>query len=242
MNHRINFDWHLANFLRQKPKKKRHSYYSRRITISIFIFLCFSFLWLSFPAQAETFYFGFSTGPAIGFNSDFNNQNKKSTLHYNIGFDILYGLNCHRGSFCKDSFFEVSFDYLFPATYNFGSTAVPATGITGNFSERTEYYSGVFSFRKILLSHSKLTPFVSAGVGLSYVKLSNSRYTDSLGTPLNLDVSGNSLNFNISPAVGLTYKISHRLEVDVLARFTMLIPSFLNNSFLEIPLGIRYRF
>lgn len=213
-----------------------------KLIIGVYIFFCLTFLCLSFPAQAETFYFGFSMGPAIGFNSDFNKQNTKSTFHYDIGFDILYGLNCRSDSFCKNSYFEVSFDYLFPATYNFGSTTVQSTGITGNFSEKVEYYSGAFSFRKSFFPRNKLSPFISAGLGLSYVKLSNSRYTDSLGTPLNLDVSGNSLNFNVAPAVGITYKISHKLEFDVLARLTLLVPSFFNNSFLEIPAGIHYKF
>ena len=185
---------------------------------------------------------GVSGGLAFGFNSDFNNKNNKTAIHFNVGFDALYKFPCNKSTFCDSLFLELGFDMVFASTYNFGSTQVLSSGNTGNFKENINYYSGILGLRKQFMGHTKLRPFIGTGLGVSYIQISNALFSDSLGNPINIDLSDSSLNFEIAPSVGLAYYISHRLVVDVTARFHMLIPNFLNNSYIEFPIGLKYAF
>ena len=185
---------------------------------------------------------GFSGGIALGFDSDFNNQQNKTAIHFDVGFDALYKFPCNKSTFCDSLFLELGFDMIFSSNYDFGATQVLSSGNTGNFKEDIKYYSGLFGLRKEFMNHAKLRPFVGLGLGVSYIQITNTSFTDALGNPLNIDISASSLNFEVAPSVGLAYYISHKLAVDVTARLHLLIPNLLNNSYIEFPIGLKYVF
>lgn len=192
--------------------------------------------------QAGDFAVGVSVGPAFGFDSDFNNEHTKTGLHLDLGFDALYRLDCAGGGFCEALFLETNFDMVFAKNYNFGATQVSSNGNTGNFSEKLKYYSGAFALRKHFCGDKKLQPLVSLGFGVSYIKLQDVSFTNTFGTQQNLNLSKSSINFDVQPGVGIAYEISPKLLVDMVARFHLLIPAGLENSFLELPIGIKYTF
>ena len=117
------------------------------------------------PATASDFMLGLSFGPALGFDVDFNKNKIKTKPHLVLGLESLYKLKCRHGGFCEDTYFEASFDMVFPATYHFGSTHVAGNGQTGNFSETVKYYSGGLAFKKYFLKHSRLKPVLGVGLG-----------------------------------------------------------------------------
>lgn len=192
--------------------------------------------------RAGRFFVGVSAGPAIGFNSDFNNQNRKNSFHFNVGLDTLYEMDCPSGKFCKGLFIESNFDLFLSSRYDFGATTVSGTGLIGNFTEKVESYAGSVGLRKQFLKENHFQFFVALGLGISHIRIKEFSFRDSLGNDLNLSISRSSNNFSINPAIGLSYKISHKLMFDLGLKWHFLIPQGLNNAFLEIPLGIKYIF
>ena len=190
---------------------------------------------------ASDFSFGITAGPAIGFNSDFNNKNTKTALHFALGADVFYRVPC-RNSFCNNLFINASFTWITPTTYNFGSTQVSHTGRTGNFSEKQFAYGASLGIRKYFLQDAKFNFFAGFGLGFEYYQISASRYLDQFGKPLGINTSSSSINMSIVPQVGISYKISHKLMLDFSVKAHTTLPAFYKNSYLEFPVSIKFSF
>lgn len=210
--------------------------------IKISILLLGLLLLSSNPGFAESTKFGLSAGPALGFNSDFNNENTKNKLHFAVSASLLYKLQCRSSSFCEGVYLDGSFTWFTPSTYNFGSTQIKNTGLTGNFSEKQTAFGADLSLRKEFLSSQKFHPFVSVGLGFQYFQISNFSFQDSLGNPLQIATKSSSFNMNVTPQVGVRYQLSHKLSVDAGVKAHMTIPGMLKNSFISFPIGIKYSF
>jgi hypothetical protein len=186
-------------------------------------------------ASSNDFTLGIELGPAIGFHNDFNGQNSLTAMHFKAGVDALYKL-----SFLKDCYFEANFSYLLSSLYNYGTTTVQNTAIIGNFSERISYYGGFAGIRKNF-SFEKFNPFIGLGFGVDVINISNISFTDGSGNLLPLSVSNSGYQLTVVPSIGLLYKISYKLAVDVAFR-PHITTSFINNTFFDIPIGILYTF
>lgn len=203
------------------------------------------FIIIYFFLSAEVFagglQIGIHAGPSMLRNADFNGGNTSFNTHLMAGLDISYPLTCH-SRFCDGLFLEPRFSLTLPATTHFGSTTVAGTGLTGNYSESLRVYTGDLNFKKHFTLKSKLTLFAIAGAGISYFKLSNTRFTDALGVALPLTISETSLNINVNLGFGFAYELSDKLLLDLGIIPHLVMPSVTDQSYITFPVGIHYAF
>lgn len=204
----------------------------------VFVFLL---LLHTTTAVAGDLQLGLNVGPAFVRNADFNGQNAKTGIHLMAGFNVAYSLDC-QSRFCQGLFLEPGFAFTFPATTNFGSTRVASTGVLGNYSESLKIYSGAINLKKHFRAGRRLTVFALGGIGISYFQISNSRFTDALGTAQTLNVSESSLNPNINLGLGIAYEASAKLLISIGLVPHIVFTSIADQSYMTLPLGINYAF
>lgn len=203
--------------------------------IIIFLFLFF----LIPQAKASDFKAGISIGPAIGFNTDFNQEHSKTKTHLGIGLDTFYSVPCYQGKLCKNIDVHFYFDYVLGTSYNFGLTTLRSTSTTGQFSEKLSFISGGLGLYKYLPLNKKFQAVGAIDLGMEYIRVSSVSFRSVTGAPLSLSLKQSSYHFAVNPGIGFVYKLSDRMQISFVPTFHLPIPTMLNAAFVELPLGIQ---
>lgn len=186
------------------------------------------------------FYFGLNIGFVLAWNDDFNHENTKSSVGFNIGAQAINSINCRH---CKSLLLESSIDYEHLGKYTFSPTRVGNTRIAGRYKEKLYTFHANFGLRYYFLKSRKLSPFISFTPGIYYTKIKSVSFKDFSGNDIDFGgVSRSSVNFGFGFGLGLSYRLSHKLIAEFYPKWHIYFPQGLRNSFLQLPLTLKYRF
>lgn len=205
------------------------------------LFCCLTLLMFTHNAHAGNINVGLNLAPTLLRNSDFNGANTKTNLHFSFGLSLGIPIPCQT-RFCQGLFVEPQFQYLWPTRTTFGSTRVEGTGLTGNYSEKLQAFSGAMQIKKHFSLSEKMTAYAGLGFGLSYFKVSDILFTDALGRNQNITVATDSFNFNLATGFGLTYAVAKQFLLDLGVKPHFVFPHVSSQSYLIVPLTLHYAF
>lgn len=186
------------------------------------------------------FYLGLNIGPVLGWDEDINGRNAKSTLGFNIGGQVLNSPLCRN---CQNIMMETSFDYERLGRFSFGPTQFRNSRTMGDFKESISVIHGNCGVRYYFAKSKKISPFISLTPGVYYIKVGSVSFNDFNGNDLDTGgLNSSHINFGFGVGIGLSCQLSYKLMLEFYPKWHVYFPLGPNNSLIQFPLTLKYRF